>query len=208
MKDSRVEWIGTVPSDWQLRKIGAMYNQRLTKTNDIDNPALSVTMEGIVPQLNHAAKTDDHENRKLVKAGDFVINSRSDRRGSCGIAQADGSVSLINTVLIPREKMNSSYYNWLFHTSVFASEFYRHGQGIANDLWTTKWQNMKRIYVPAPSQDTQSCIDSYLSKRCKEIDESISRHRSIIDKLVEYRSSLIYNAITGKINCMEATDDA
>ena len=98
-KDSGIEWIGRIPMDWNTTKLGALYTQRNEKVSDKDFPPLSVTMQGILPQLETAAKTDDGDNRKLVKKGDFAINSRSDRRGSCGISPYDGSVSLINTIL-------------------------------------------------------------------------------------------------------------
>ena len=97
MKDSGVEWIGKIPEDWTLNRIGNMYSERRQKVNDRDYKPLSVTMKGIVPQLSNAAKTDAHDDRKLVLKGDFAINSRSDRRGSCGISQYDGSVSLTQT---------------------------------------------------------------------------------------------------------------
>lgn len=87
---------------------------RNQKVSDKDFMPLSVTMKGILPQLETAAKTNDGDNRKLVRVGDFAINSRSDRRGSCGISNYDGSVSLINTILKPRNRMNAKYYNWLF----------------------------------------------------------------------------------------------
>ena len=75
---------------------------------------MSVTKNGIVPQLESAAKSNDNDNRKLIKKNDFVINSRSDRRGSCGISNYDGSCSLINTVLKPRDYMINQYYNYVF----------------------------------------------------------------------------------------------
>ena len=105
MKDSGVEWIGEIPENWMLNKIGALYDERNTKVSDKEYPPLSVTKQGIVPQLETAAKTDNGDNRKLIKKNDFVINSRSDRRGSCGISEYDGSCSLINTVLKPRKNM-------------------------------------------------------------------------------------------------------
>ena len=91
MKDSGVEWIGTIPTNWKLNKIGTLYDERSTKVNDSEYPPLSVTKQGIVPQLETAAKTDNGDNRKLIKKNDFVINSRSDRRGSCGISEYEGS---------------------------------------------------------------------------------------------------------------------
>ena len=112
-KDSKIEWIGQIPMDWEITKLGSLYTQRYEKVSDKDYPPLSVTMQGILPQLETAAKTEDGDNRKLVCKGDFAINSRSDRRGSCGISPYDGSVSLINTILKPRGEMNPFFYNWL-----------------------------------------------------------------------------------------------
>lgn len=66
MKDSGIEWIGEIPCTWNLSKIGHVYTERRTKVNDRDYPPLSVTMRGILPQLDTAAKTDAHDDRKLV----------------------------------------------------------------------------------------------------------------------------------------------
>lgn len=204
MKNSGVEWIGAVPKSWRLTKIGQVYDLRNTKVSDFDFEPLSVTMKGIVPQLDNAAKTNAHDDRKLVMAGDFVINSRSDRRGSCGIARQNGSVSLINTVLIPRDSMEPRFYDWLFHTSLFADEFYKNGHGIVDDLWTTKWTEMKGITIVEPSLKEQKEIADYLDERCADIDEAISRQEQLIEKLGEYRRSIIHHAVTGKIDCTEA----
>lgn len=204
MKDSGVDWIGEVPSSWRLTKIGQVYDLRNTKVSDHDYEPLSVTMKGIVPQLDNAAKTNAHDDRKLVMAGDFVINSRSDRRGSCGIARQNGSVSLINTVLIPRDSMEPRFYDWLFHTSLFADEFYKNGHGIVGDLWTTKWTEMKGITIVEPSLREQKEIADYLDDRCAAIDEAISRQEQLIEKLGEYRKSIIHHAVTGKTDCTEA----
>ena len=159
---------------------------------------LSVTMKGIVPQLESAAKTNDGDNRKLVRKGDFVINSRSDRRGSCGISEFDGSVSLINLVLKPRGEMNNRYYNWLFHTEQFADEFYKWGHGIVDDLWTTRWLDMRKIAVPMPPLSEQKEIADYLDNKCAQIDELISAKQSQFETLESYKKSIIYEYVTGK----------
>ena len=167
MRDSGVEWIGEVPEGWEVNLIGTFYSQRSEKVSDRDYAPLSVTMKGVLPQLATVAKTDDGDNRKLVKKGDFAINSRSDRRGSCGISEYDGSVSLINTILMPRGEMDPRYYNWLFHTEAFADEFYKWGHGIVDDLWTTRWSEMKRIQIVAPPLPEQRAIADYLIEDCK-----------------------------------------
>lgn len=199
-KDSGIEWIGRIPKDWKTTKLGALYSQRNEKVSDKEFAPLSVTMQGILPQLETAAKTDDGDNRKLVKKGDFAINSRSDRRGSCGISPYDGSVSLINTILKPRGEMNPSYYNWLFHTSLFADEFYKWGHGIVNDLWTTRWQEMKNISVVVPSLEVQQRIADYLDRKCAEIDSLVELQEQMIAQLTDYKQSVITEAVTKGLN--------
>lgn len=200
MKDSRADWIGKIPATWDVSKIGTLYTQRNEKVSDKDYPPLSVTMKGILPQLATAAKTDDGDNRKLVRVGDFAINSRSDRRGSCGISPYDGSVSLINTFLVSRKKMHPGYYDWLFHTTLFADEFYKWGHGIVDDLWTTRWQEMKRILVPVPPYETQSAIAAYLDTQCAKIDEIIAQAKASIEDYKQWKASIIYEAVTKGLN--------
>lgn len=196
MKDSGVAWIGEIPEQWDISTINSLYTLRNQKVSDRDYPPLSVTMKGIVPQLETAAKTDAHDDRKLVKKGDFAINSRSDRRGSCGISDYDGSVSLINTVLTPRGEMHPVYYNWLFHSSSFADEFYRWGHGIVDDLWTTRWQEMRNITIPVPEYAVQQKIAAHLDRKCTQIDALISNAQQQIEKLKAYKQSVITETVT------------
>ncbi len=199
MKDSGIEWIGEIPEGWEVGQIGQLYSERRTKVSDKDYPPLSVTMKGILPQLSTAAKTDAHDDRKLVCKGDFAINSRSDRRGSCGISEQDGSISLINTVLKPRGEMNPGYYNWLFHTSMFADEFYKWGHGIVDDLWTTGWSDMKKIGVPVPSKCEQKQLAEHLNVECSHIDSILSKTCSSIEEYKKLKQSVITQAVTKTI---------
>lgn len=198
MKDSGILWVGKTPEYWKVGRIGGLYELRNQKVSDKDFMPLSVTMKGVLPQLETAAKTNDGDNRKLVRVGDFAINSRSDRRGSCGISDYDGSVSLINTILKPRNRMNAKYYNWLFHTPMFADEFYKWGHGIVDDLWTTNWSEMKRISIPLPPLDEQQEIADYLDNKCAEIEQIIADKKTQIETLDGYKKSLIYEYVTGK----------
>lgn len=200
MKDSGTVWLGTIPANWDIARIGSFYRLRNTKVSDIDYPPLSVTNKGVVPQLETAAKTNAHDDRKLVKKGDFAINSRSDRRGSCGIAPCDGSVSLINTILSPMGEMNPRYYDWLFHTIEFGDEFYKCGHGIVDDLWTTGWQDMKKIRIPYPSLAEQEKIADVLDSQCSDIDAISADIQKEIEILEQFKRSIITEAVTKGLN--------
>lgn len=198
MKDSGVAWISNVPENWQLLTVGSLFKVRNEKVNDTDYPPLSVTKGGVVPQMESVAKSDATDNRKMVLKNDFVINSRSDRKQSCGVSLLDGSVSLINTVLYsaPDAPILPEYLNYLLKNYGFAEEFYRWGHGIVADLWTTRWQEMKNILLPIPSIEEQQKIISTISAQTEKVDTLIANVQEQIEKLKAYKQSLITEVVT------------
>lgn len=167
-------WLGYIPAHWQCKKVGSLFSERKTKVSDKEYVPLSVAKSGIIPQLSTAVKTDAGDNRKLVCAGDFVINSRSDRKGSCGISALDGSVSLINIVLTPRGHWNKQYVHYLMRCQPFSEEYYRNGRGIVSDLWTTRFSEMKSIILPVPPRSEQDQIVRFLDWKVSEINKLIA----------------------------------
>ena len=198
-KDSGVDWLGEIPSDWELGRISAFFSERRQKVSDKDYPALSVTKLGVFPQWENVAKSNDGDNRKLVKKGDFVINSRSDRKGSSGIAKQDGSVSLINIVLKP-VNIEPRYSEYLFKSYNFIEEFYRVGHGIVADLWTTRFDDIKNSMIALPTFDEQVKIANFLDQKTAQIDQAIALKQQQIEKLNEYKQIVIQNAVTKGLN--------
>ena len=198
-KDSGVDWLGEIPSDWELGRISAFFSERRQKVSDKDYPALSVTKLGVFPQWENVAKSNDGDNRKLVKKGDFVINSRSDRKGSSGIAKQDGSVSLINIVLKP-VNIEPRYSEYLFKSYNFIEEFYRVGHGIVADLWTTRFDDIKNSMIALPTFDEQVKIANFLDQKTAQIDQAIALKQQQIEKLGEYKQIVIQNAVTKGLN--------
>ena len=199
-KPSGISWIGEIPSHWESRKIRSLYALRSEKVSDKDFEPLSVSKQGITPQLEDAVKTDNGDNRKLVRVGDFVVNSRSDRKGACGVSQLDGSVSLINIVTYPITQLNSQYYHLLFRSNDYIEEFYRLGKGIVADLWTTKYDEMRNIIVPFPPLDEQKKIVEFLSTKTSLIDaqqREIERELRLLDEL---KQAEIANVVTRGLN--------
>lgn len=199
-KDSGVEWLGEVPKNWNLRRIGYFFTERREKVSDKDYPALSVTKNGIVPQLDTAAKTDDGDNRKRVCKGDFVINSRSDRKGSAGASNLDGSVSLICTVLLPQEKVHTPFIHHLLRSQPFQEEFYRNGKGIVADLWSTNYSEMRNILLGMPSYDEQTQIAAFLDSETAKIDALVAEQQRLLEMLKEKRQAVISHAVTKGLN--------
>ena len=195
-KESGYDWLGEIPAHWDAVKIREVFTERKSKVSDKDFPPLSVTKSGIVPQLETAAKSDDGDNRKLVKVGDFVINGRSDRKGSSGISSLDGSVSLINHVLTPRANVHPRFVHYLLRSNSFIEEFYKNGRGIVADLWTTRYSEMKAIGLPLPPREEQDAIVRFLDAKCAKIDRLIKLKERQIELLNEKKQNIIDQTVT------------
>lgn len=198
MKDSGIPWIGMIPEHWEIKKISSLFKERREKVSDKVFQALSVSKQGITLQLETAVKTDKGDNRKKVCVGDFVVNSRSDRKGSCGISPFDGSVSLINIVLQPRNFIEGKFFHYLFRSNNYIEEYYRLGRGIVADLWTTRYSEMKNILVPLPPLEEQRAIVKCIEDKCK--NSLISELEAEIEQLKEYKQKLIADCVTGQID--------
>ncbi|PTU75377.1 restriction endonuclease subunit S [Pseudomonas mangrovi] len=194
-KASGFLWLGDVPEHWTLKRLGHYFEERRERASDTEFEPLSVTKNGIVPRLESAAKTQDGDNRKKVLAGDFVINSRSDRKGSSGLSPLDGSVSLICTVLIPAG-LHGPYIHHLFRSELFQEEYYRWGKGIVADLWSTNFSDMKNIVLGVPSEEEQTQIARFLDHETARIDALIEEQQRLIELLKEKRQAVISHAVT------------
>ena len=204
---TEARWINKIPSHWECKKIGSLFIQRNEKVSDKDYDPLSVSKNGVVPQLETAVKADAGDNRKLVLKGDFVINSRSDRKGSCGVSPLNGSVSLINIVLRPRQSLNEKYVHYLMRCHLFSEEYYRNGRGIVADLWTTRYSEMKSIFLPVPPHKEQDQIVRYLNWQTSKINRLINAKKSIISLLEEQKQATITHVVTrGLVRNVELID--
>lgn len=192
---SQASWLGFLPEHWECKKIGALFSERKTKVSDKDYVPLSVAKIGVVPQLANAVKTNAGDNRKMVCCGDFVINSRSDRKGSCGVSELDGSVSLINIVLTPRKALNGRYVHYLLRSHVFSEEYYRNGRGIVADLWTTRYSEMKSILLPVPPREEQEQIVRFLDWKVSSINKLIAIKKKEVSTYKELRKAVIDQGI-------------
>lgn len=195
-------WFGSIPETWTVKKINELFIQRTTKVSDKEYKPLSVTKNGVMPQLTNAAKTDNGNNRKLVCKNDFVINSRSDRKSSCGVSELYGSVSLIYIILylINDATFNIKLIHYLFRSHYFSEEFYRNGKGIVADLWTTNYMDMKNIYIPIPPREEQDKIVAYLDYQISNINKLILSKRKQITLLEEYKKTKISEVVTKGLN--------
>ena len=144
-------------------KLKYLLKERVELTKNTSIPCYSVTKKGIIPQLDTIAKTRKIENRKLIYPNDYILNSRSSRFGSSGLASSIGSVASVNLVIYPTSSLiTMDYINYYFKSPLFIYQFYFLGKGIVADLWSTHYEQLKELVLTLPSVNQQLRISSYL----------------------------------------------
>lgn len=207
MKDSGIEWIGTIPDEWTIRKGKYMFAQRSFRGNSVELQLLSPTQKfGVIPQalyeelsgmtavkLNEKA---DLNTLKTIHKGDFCISLRS-FQGGFEYCEYEGVVSPAYQVFYPTVEIADGYYKYLFKETGFIEKMnsytmtLRDGKNIA-------FADFGNTYIPYPPVQEQREIAEFLDKKCAEIDKVISDKKEQLSVIDNYKKSLIYEYVTGK----------
>lgn len=213
MRDSGIPWLGEIPKSWRLSKIKYVLNERKEKNNPIRcRDILSLTAkQGVIPLSEKEGggnkPKEDYSTYHLAYPGDIVMNSMNILSGSVGLSNYYGCVSPVYYMLRPFDKTEDvRYYNYIFQTTVFQKSLLGLGNGIlikesgSGKLNTIRMRismdTFGRLYVPQPSREEQKRIADYLDERCEEVALLTTSIQQEIDKLEEYKVSVITETIT------------
>ena len=196
-----------MPEHWEVRRNGRLFVQR-NETGFPELPILEVS-------LNTGIRIRDFGNsdRKQIMAvrseykravkGDIAYNMMRMWQGAVGVIPVDGLVSPAYVVARPLKGTESRYFSALFRTNVYMAEVDKYSHGIVKDRNRLYWENFKQMPTPYPPPDEQVCIVRYLDKATAAIAISTDRAHRQIDLLREYRTRLIADVVTGKIDVRE-----
>ena len=209
MKDSGIEWLGEVPEHWEIKPIKSLYT-RVKKTGFEQETLLSVYREyGVIIKSsrddNHNRASDDLSPYQLVNIGDLVINKMKAWQGSLAISEYKGIVSPAYYIYTPiiTDILNDKFIHNQIRSKYFVQSYKNFSKGIRVGQWDLENDLFVRInlYIPPLSEQTQ--IANYLDKETAKIDILITKQKRLIEKLKEYRASVISHAVTGKIDVRE-----
>lgn len=127
------------------------------------------------------------------------MNIMRAKDGSYGVSEYDGVISPAYCIYYPRQEINPQYLYYLFKTPMYMEIFKNYSTGIAEHRMRLYPVNFFKIPAVVPPLEEQNEIVAYLDKRVKDIDELISFTQQQIEKLKEYRQSVISEVVTGKV---------
>lgn len=202
MMDSGVEWIGTIPASWKTIRVKQLLRERKERSVNGKEEPLSMSQKvGLVPtkmldMIPNIASS--FVGAKLAYVDDLVFNKLKAHLGVFSVSKYDGLVSPDYAVYYSTGIIDLKYLEYLFKTPQCISEFRKRSTGIAAGLTRLYTDGLFAIECPMPSKDEQAEIVLFLNEKCAQIDELMSLKQTKIEKLEQYKRSLIYEYVTGK----------
>ena len=202
MKDSGVEWIGEIPEQWDTIRVKHLLRERKERSVDGSEEPLSMSQKlGLVPtkMLDTIPNmASSFVGAKLTYVDDLVFNKLKAHLGVFSVSKYDGLVSPDYAVYYSTGKVHLKYLEYLFKTPQCISEFRKRSTGIAAGLTRLYTDGLFAIECPFPAMEEQIAIVDYLNEKCSQIDRLIAIKQAKIEKLEQYKKSLIYEYVTGK----------
>lgn len=201
-RDSGYDWIGDVPSQWEVSKLGSCLSPVSIK-NHPDLPLLSITREqGVIKRdiedqdSNHNFIPDDLSGYKLLKEGQFGMNKMKAWQGSYGVSRYTGIVSPAYFVFDFVKRIDPAFFNWAVRSKLYVSYFGSASDGVRVGQWDLSKSRMKVIPFLVPSEQDQKLIANFLDKKTTQIDEAIAIKEQQIALLKERKQIIIQKAVT------------
>ncbi|HHS9997182.1 TPA: restriction endonuclease subunit S [Klebsiella quasipneumoniae subsp. quasipneumoniae] len=199
-KNSGVEWLGDVPSDWEQKPIWSLF-KRVKRTNQPDERLLSVYRDyGVIPKDsrddNHNRASEDLTPYQLVRPNDLVINKMKAWQGSIAISEIQGIVSPAYYIYTPKKDYHSKYVHFLIRSAYYIQSYKNYSKGIRVNQWDLESESFIHINLLLPTINEQQKIVSYLDQETQKIDTLIAKQEKLIALLEEQRKSVISHAVT------------
>jgi type I restriction enzyme, S subunit len=209
MKPSGLPWLGDIPQHWEVERTKNVFRLRTQKSGrGHGKELLSIyTHIGVRPRKdleqkgNKASTTDDYW---IVQKGDLIINKLLAWMGAVGVSDYEGVTSPAYDILMPIRRLCSDYYHHLFRTKLYLQQFKQRSRGIMDMRLRLYFDQFGQIPVLFPPVDEQSEIVAFCIETTADLTTAISRLSREIELLREYRTCLVADVVTGKLDVREA----
>jgi type I restriction enzyme S subunit len=205
MKHSGNDAVGEIPEHWQINKLRNSLKPISVK-NHAHLPLLSITREhGVIerniddPDENHNFIPEDLSGYKLIKAGQFGMNKMKAWQGSYGISPFTGIVSPAYFVFDLISDIVPSFFHLAIRSKFYIPFFVQASDGVRIGQWDLSKERMKEIPIIIPPTNEQINIVSFIDRVTEKNLIAINSKELEIEKLKEYKTTLVNSAVTGKI---------
>ena len=203
MKDSGIEWIGKVPEHWEVKKLKYIFKIKKRIAGRLGYDILSITQQGIKIKditSGEGQLSMDYSKYQLIYKNEYAMNHMDLLTGYVDISKYDGVISPDYRVFtLEHQDCDREYFLYLLQIGYKNRIFYAYGQGVSMlGRWRFPSDNFYNFFMPIPPLKEQVEIIEHVKEHTKKIDEAINLQQNQIEKLKEYKATLIDSVVTGK----------
>lgn len=208
VKDSGIEWLGKVPKMWGIKRlkhvgkviIGLTYAPEETSPTGTLVLRSSNIQDGKIVLDDTVYVNKQIPDKLLVKDGDILVCSRNGSRsliGKCARINDKHRGSTFGVFMTIFRGRSNRFIYYVFNSTIFTFHIGSFLTATINQLTT---ENLNGIIIALPSKEEQLAIAEFLDTKTAQIDAQVERARKSVELLKEYRTALISEAVTGKID--------
>ncbi len=207
-KDSGVEWLGRVPEHWEVIRARYVFREIDRRSRYGLEQHLSMSQElGLVPShlvKNRTLVSESYAGGKLCDIDDLVLNRLKAHLGVFALARNQGIVSPDYTVLRLKKAGAMEFFERVLRSSGCRRELRIRAKGIVEGFWRLYTDDFNEIKIPVPPVEEQIAIADFLAAAGRHLSARRATVARQIDLLREYRTRLIADVVTGKLDVREA----
>ena len=204
MKQTKIKWIPEISENFSIGYVKQYFNISKDLSNEGEpERVLKLARAGIVEKdvtKNEGQMAASYAGYNKVLIGDLVLNPMDLYSGAnCNVSELNGVISPAYSNLRAKNKslIYSKYYDYFFKTQYWTMAMFAHGKGVSFDnRWTLNNDTLKSYEIPILSLDIQKKIVSAIESKTTKIDALISNEEKQIEKLNNYKQSLITETVT------------
>lgn len=203
MKNSEVEWIGQMPATWRIERGKALFQETDARSVDGSEELLTVSQyTGITPRSQKNVNMFEAltlEGYKICEVGDIAANTMWLWAGAIGVSEYRGVISPSYNVYRQKgENFIPKYLDYLLRAPLLVQEYASRSTGIRASRLRLYPQDFFEILFPIPPKEEQAEMVKFLEDKFAVTDQLIAIKEAKIEKLQQYKKSLIYEYVTGK----------
>lgn len=202
MKESGIDWIGQIPEEWEVAKVNHIFEEHKQKNRGNKEKNLLSLSYGRIIQKSidsfFGLLPESFDTYNIIQRGDIVLrltDLQNDKRSlRVGLARENGIItSAYLTLRLKNLESNDSYMYYLLHTYDICKVFYNFGGGVRQG---GTWSDIYKMELLNPPCNEQQKIADFLDKKTAQLDKVKGLLEEQIQKLKDYRASLIYETVT------------
>ena len=201
MKDTGIVWCPTIPDNWHIDRVKNYFCISKEPAKEKNPTVLRLARSGIQVRdisTNEGQLAESYENYNPVQPGDLLLNPMDLYSGAnCNVSDICGVISPAYVNLRSKTELNPKFFDYYFKVQYWTMAMFAHGKGVSYDnRWTINAESVRNYEIPIPPIEEQNSIVNGIEENTQKIDALIANEEAQIEKLKEYKQSLITEVVT------------